>query len=118
MHGQTGSIYKHFYDTHHCKPTRELLTENTTIIARDVNRYRLGIKEALLIIHNAPSLNVQFDNFTNILKLHHRNISQRDSQHIFNFSVEPKNNTNTNNRFQSPTKLQVNNIESPPTHFP
>ena len=66
MHGQNGSSYKHLYDAHHCKPTRELLTENTTIIARDVNRYRLGIKEALLIIHNAPSLNVQFDNFTNI----------------------------------------------------
>ena len=33
MHGQSGSIYKHFIDVHNQKPTREHLTENTSIIA-------------------------------------------------------------------------------------
>ena len=74
MHGQNGSILKHFMLSHNGKPTRDQLTQNTTIIARANDRYKLAIKEALLILNNAPSLNIQFDNFTNILKLHnHRN---------------------------------------------
>ena len=74
MHGQNGSILKHFMLSHNVKPTRDQLTQNTTIIARANDRYKLAIKEALLILNNAPSLNIQFDNFTNILKLHnHRN---------------------------------------------
>jgi len=77
MHAQTGSIYQHFLNEHQTKPTRVQLTENTTIIARADNRYKLAIKEALLILHNNPSINKQFDNFTNILKIHaHRNPNQ------------------------------------------
>ena len=76
MHGQNGSIYNHFINSHNCKPTRDQLTENTIIITRDTDRYKLAIKEALIIINDSPSLNIQFDNFSNILKLHHRNSSQ------------------------------------------
>ena len=70
MHGQSGSIYKHFIDVHNQKPTRKYLTENTTIIAKANDRYKLAIKEALLILQNIPSLNVQSGNFSNVLKLH------------------------------------------------
>ena len=81
MHAQAGSILQHFIDEHQTKPTRKQLTENTIIIARAQNRYKLALKEALLILSNAPSINRQYDNFSNILKLstrknhRHHNIS-------------------------------------------
>ena len=74
MHGQNGSIFKHFMSIHNVKPTREQLTHNTIIIAKANDRYKLSIKEALLILNEKPSLNIQFENFGNILKLYnHRN---------------------------------------------
>ena len=77
MHAQAGSIFEHFKTKHQAKPTRSQLTENTTIMSRAENRFKLSIKEALLILHNAPSINKQFDNFSNILKIHkHRNNCQ------------------------------------------
>ena len=83
LHGQNGSIYRHFQESHNCKPTREQLTQNTTIIARDTDRHRLTIKEALLILHNAPLINKQFDNFTNTLKLQsHRNTTKPAPVHM------------------------------------
>ena len=80
MHKQNGSILKHFTDVHDRKPTRDELIENTTIIGREVTKYRLAVKEALIIILNTePSLNIQFDNFSTILKLysnqHHTDIA-------------------------------------------
>ena len=42
---------------------------NTKIIAKAQDRYRLTIKEALLISHHASSINKQFENFTHSLKL-------------------------------------------------
>ena len=68
-HAHNGSIFEHFMNEHSIKPTKVKLTENTTVIARADNRFQLAIKEALLILQNAPSINKQFDNFTNILKL-------------------------------------------------
>ena len=79
MHGQDGSIYKHFVTSHSMKPSREQLTENTSIIAKASDRYKLLIKEALLIMKHSPSINKQYDNFTNILKLHaHRNSTSQN----------------------------------------
>ena len=69
-HGQNGSIYNHFEKYHNSEPTREQLTENTVIIDRASDRYRLAIKEALHIIKIGPLINKQFDNFSNILKLY------------------------------------------------
>ena len=69
-HGQNGSILKHFQEAHNCKPTREQITENTSIITKESDRYRLTIKEALIIRNIKPLINKQFDNFTNILKLY------------------------------------------------
>ena len=69
-HGQDGSIHKHFKNYHNSKPTREQLTENTVILDRASDRYRLTIKEALHIIKTGPLINKQYDNFSNILKLY------------------------------------------------
>ena len=79
MHRQNGSILKYFTDVHDRKPTRDELIENTTIIGREVTKYRLAVKEALIILNTEPSLNIQFDNFSTILKLysnqHHTHIA-------------------------------------------
>ena len=93
-HGQNGSIYQHFLLDHNQKPRREDLTENTTIISKSPNRYRLAIKEALLILKIGPSINRQFDNFTNILKLFsYRNQNQESnstkSGHFLRCSSNP-----------------------------
>ena len=75
-HAQSGSIFKHFISKHNSKPTREILVNNTNIIAFAENRYKLAIKEALLIKEKGPSINKQFDNFVSILKLStHRNLN-------------------------------------------
>ena len=69
-HGQNGSILKHFQESHNCKPTRDQITSNTTIIDKENDRYKLAIKEALIILNTKPLINKQFDNFSNILKLY------------------------------------------------
>ena len=78
MHAQSGSIKAHFNSHHNCNPTRAQLTENTQIISKNPDRNRLLIYESLFILHHSPSINRQYDNFTQILKLNaHRN-------HIYN----------------------------------
>ena len=67
---QNGSICNHFKEAHQSKPTREQLTSNTNIISKSSDRLRLAIKEALLILDKKPEINKQYDNFTNILRLH------------------------------------------------
>ena len=70
FHRQNGSICNHFKEAHKSKPTREQLTSNTNIISKSSDRFRLAIKEALLILDKKPEINKQYDNFTNILRLH------------------------------------------------
>lgn len=77
MHGQTGSIHEHFSNEHNTRPSRTQLVENTVVIAKANNRQKLAIKEALLILNHCPSINRQFGNFSNILKVHtHKNSCQ------------------------------------------
>ena len=80
-HGQNGSIWNHFKEIHNNKPTREQLTNNTNIIAKSKDRLRLAIKEALLITDKKPEINKQYNNFTNILRLH-KPKSEHKMQHI------------------------------------
>ena len=82
IHNQNGSILKHFKDEHKCRPTREQLVENTSIIAKDNDKYRLSIKEALIILKSNPSLNIQSDNFTTVLKLHGNTITPKVKQSL------------------------------------
>ena len=69
-HGQNGSILNHFKESHNCKPTRDQITSNTSIVVKENDRYKLAIKEALIILNEKPLINKQFDNFTNVLKLY------------------------------------------------
>ena len=88
MHLQSGSILQHFLNCHDRKPTRPELTENTTIIAKASNRYMLSIKEALLILHQNPFINKQFETFSHTLKLHpHRN-NANSTNSIANVDLE------------------------------
>ena len=82
-HGQEGGIYDHFKSLHNLKPTREQLTNNTCIIAKETDSHKLGIKEALYILSLNPSMNKQQDNFANVLKLHKaRNASIKPSKFV------------------------------------
>ena len=69
-HFYSGSIKEHFIQEHNIKPTKEQISDNTTIVATGHDKIRLTIKEALLILKHAPTINRQFDNFNNTLKLH------------------------------------------------
>ena len=90
-HAQNGSILNHFQQEHHIKPTREQLTENTKILSKSNDRLRLAIKESFFILDSKPEINKQFDNFTNVLKLHNPR-----SQH--NRKQQTKTKTNISNQ--------------------
>ena len=70
MHVYSGSIKRHFEDVHQIKPNKSQIIDNTSILTFADTRQRLYIKEALLILHQAPKINRQYDNFTNILNLY------------------------------------------------
>ena len=80
-HAQNGSILNHFKQEHHIKPTREQLTENTKILSKSNDRLRLAIKESFFILDSKPEINKQFDNFTNVLKLHNPRTQHNKKQH-------------------------------------
>ena len=81
QHTHAGSILQHYRTDHQTEPDKEELFNNTKIIARAPNRYKLAIKEALLISHNTPIINKQFETFVHILKLHpHRLPMQSTTQ--------------------------------------
>ena len=62
LHLQNGSIKKHFEEYHGIKIDRNTIVQNTNIIDNANNRNKLFIKEALYILHEAPSINYQYDN--------------------------------------------------------
>ena len=72
-HAHQGSIKEHLHKDHNIKVTKEILHDNTNIIDTATDKFRLTIKEALLISKHAPVINKQFDNFTNTLKLFKNN---------------------------------------------
>ena len=68
-HTYQGSIKNHFLNNHNISPNLELLTNNTTIINKGINKQELLIKEALHIKQQTPIINKQYDTFPIILKL-------------------------------------------------
>ena len=68
-HVYQGSIKEHFHHDHNIKVTKQILYDNTKIITKAPDKFRLTIKEALLISHHAPIVNKQFENFSLTLKL-------------------------------------------------
>ena len=59
MHLQHGTLKEHMTDEHNTTLTRDMLVQNTTIIASTDDTHKLGILEALLILHMKPTLNIQ-----------------------------------------------------------
>ena len=62
FHLQAGAPLNHTRDKHNCKLKRQDMEENTTIIARDRNRRRLQILEAVHIHTPEPPRNMRADN--------------------------------------------------------
>ena len=85
QHTYKGSIHEHFISQHQTRPTRQQLTDNTNPIARADNRFKLLIKEAILIQKHNPTINKQFDAFPSILKLnkvHNLNNNLNENAHL------------------------------------
>ena len=79
-HYYNGSIKTHYQQNHNKIVTKEILQENTIILSKENNFRKLAVKEALYILNERPSINVQFNSFTNLLKLHqHRNHHNRNN---------------------------------------
>ena len=60
-HLQSGAPLQHMRDEHSRTLTRADLTENTKILARENNRRKLQITEAVLIRLDKPDINTQQD---------------------------------------------------------
>ena len=69
-HYYSGSIKQHFIEDHNIKPTKQQIADNTKIIAKADDKFRLTVKEAILILQHSPIINRQFENFQHTLKLH------------------------------------------------
>ena len=108
QHTYKGSIKLHYLQDHNIVPSKTQLIDNTTILTHAEDRYRLSIKEALLILKNSPLINKQFDNFTNILKLH----KSRNNHPIHN-NNHSDNTTNIDN-----STIHVNSQSSPTISSP
>ena len=128
-HTYNGSIKQHLMTKHNTQPTKELLLNNTKIIAYADTKYKLLIKEALLIQKHAPSINKQFDTFPNILKLHkHRrphgtlNSMHNDSQNltIATNTISPNQHMHSSSLVDTPTHALQNNdtLLFPPQALP
>ena len=61
MHLQSGAILNHTKTAHDRHLTRQDLTENTTILAREPNRKQLIILESFYIRDAVPTMNTQQD---------------------------------------------------------
>ena len=87
-HTYRGSIKDHILHEHNTLVTKTQLIENTSILTHAENRYKLSIKEALLILQKTPIINKQYDNFNNILKLYKsRNIPSHNNNILQNNDI-------------------------------
>ena len=66
MHLQDGGPKTHLYDHHRTRLTRDLLTANTTILARRHDKRRLAVTETIFIRDTTPIINTQTKTLTNI----------------------------------------------------
>ena len=91
-HTYRGSIKEHILHEHNISVTKSLLIENTSILTYAEIRFKLSIKEALLILQKSPIINKQYDNFNNILKLYKsRNIPIHDNNTYHNNNASSTN---------------------------
>ena len=79
-----GSIKTHYQYNHKKILTKEILQQNTTIFSEENNLRKLVIKEAFNILNEWPYINIQFNDFTNVLRFHqHRNHLNRNNNNVF-----------------------------------
>ena len=113
-HKYNGGIKQHLFDHHKTKINLDILTSNTKIIDKDEDRKRLYIREALIINKLKPVINTQYNNFSNILKLHNNtqnNFQKHPSRKqdlVINENMN-ENITETNeiNTVPPPTQIEV-----------
>ena len=107
-HTQTGSIKSHFEDHHNIKPTKSQLLDSTTILTHANTRQKLYIKEALLISKHAPTINRQYDNFTNVLKLY----KPRHNNNYYHNSGFRSTHLDSNDHTNSPVSNNTSSVHS------
>ena len=73
MHLQHGGPKHHAQHQHNTQLTRDILVQNTTVIATNTDSNRLHIMEALLIFQHKPPLNNQYTGLVRTLKLYNNN---------------------------------------------
>ena len=66
---QHASIKKHYITVYGIKLTGQEMTPNVTIIGRGVDKFKLCIREAVLIKENNPLINAQANDFNRTLKM-------------------------------------------------
>ena len=91
-HSYAGSIKEHCIASHNHKPNKQFIKDNTAIISKANDKQRLLIKESILILEKAPTINRQFDHFKHSLKLN----PNRSSSHFENTDVSVSNATTAN----------------------
>ena len=69
MHVQGGNIHAHFLNHHRTQLTRAITDANTTVLASANDYARLQVLEALYILQNRPTLNIQDEHFDKTLHL-------------------------------------------------
>ena len=92
-HYYKGSIKNHYQLDHNQKITKEELYNNTKIMGYENEYRRLIIKEALEILEHLPAINIQDENFHNILKLYKNNNINRNQEQSLNM---PNNHAHVN----------------------
>ena len=95
-HKYNGSIKQHLMDHHSLKIDQEKVENNVKIIDKASNRKQLYIREALLLNSIKPAINIQYKNFSSILRLHcissntTRNPCSKQEVNIENTQVIPE----------------------------
>ena len=116
-HTYKGSIHDHFVTHHGCRPNKLQLEENTSILSKATDRYRLSIKEALFISQQQPSINRQFETFTHTLKLfrNSRPTTMPNNHQPVPHNVINNNSSNTQTLTVSP--IESTNVTINPNHL-
>ena len=105
-HFYSGSIKEHCISSHQHRPSKQFLKNNTSIICKAEDKQRLLIKESIMILERAPTINRQFDNFKHSLKLN----SNRSSSHFINVDESICNTATVN---PTPTRDQPASVTQP-----
>ena len=69
-HIYSGAIKNHLHEEHQSIIDKGKISDNTTILTKDIDPRQLFVKEALYILQIRPKINIQSENFSNVLKLH------------------------------------------------